>query len=142
MFIADMLRKLFLLTFLIFTAWSDVCTGKIRNKTLFRGFASAGIFNCFFVPAVSPEALAQAAAVTLVLLILRRYRLIGGGDIKLLMLPVWVFPDRTGVLVMLLSFPAAALLWLWPALYRKSGKLPFAVCVFMSAAVVFSGGFI
>lgn len=137
MVFAHLLRMLFLLTLFLCSAWSDVSEGIIRNRLIIFGFVFCGIFNCFFPPALSGKALFYAGMVTAVLLLMRKAGFIGGGDIKLLMLLMWVLPDKTGLSVFLLSFPAALL---FTIVMRPSGfrRIPFAVCVLLSSAYVFS----
>ena len=135
MFFADLLRRLFLLTLLLAEAWSDVSEGRISNKALFSGFAFTGALNCFARPEVSMEALLYALSVIAVLLLLRRFRLVGGGDIKLLMLIIWTFPGKEGLMVILFSFPAAFLLRMF-----IKGSIPFALSVFISSVMVFCRG--
>lgn len=126
-----------MLTLLLPEAWSDVSEGRIRNRTLFAGFAFTGILNCFTRPDISGKALLYAFSIIAVLLLLRRLHLIGGGDIKLLMLVIWAFPGKEGLMIILVSFPAALFLWLF-----KKGSIPFALSVFISSALVFCRGWI
>lgn len=140
MFFADMLRRLFLLTFLLAMAWSDISEGKIKNSELYCGLAFSGLYNCVFPPSVEEKALAEAFILISVLFLLWRFGLIGGGDVRLLLLPIWAFPDRSGLLVIIVSFPTALILFM-AGFFRKKGRgIPFAVCVFISAVLVFARG--
>lgn len=142
MIFADLLRRLFLLTLLLCSAWSDMSEGKIQNRLVLFGFAFCGVFNCFFPPNVSVSSVMGVLSVILVLLLLRRFHLIGGGDIKLIMLVLWILPEKAALYVTVFTFPAALLMWTLKCFMKEGKGIPLAVCLFVSAVLVFTGGLI
>ena len=112
------------LTLLGLAAFKDICERRIPNRLTGALVALYPVYVLVSpTPVAWPAAIALAAAVFVVGLVLFRWELIGGGDVKLLAaLSLWAGPDQFVwfILVTTLAGGALSLLSLW---YRRWGGL-------------------
>lgn len=123
--------SLTLLPVLFLAALLDVRSGTIPNELVILGAALAHLTHLLEGRACLPSAL--AVALILLLLLLRHFHLIGGADIKLFLLILFLLPESGALFLIFLSFLMNAVFGLALLFLNRTHRIPMAPGIFAAA---------